>query len=312
MDIFAFDAAAGEAPTIEVTSDGTWDPLMVLYDHLGNIVNQADDVYVPAYSTDPAISGAALAASGRYYVAVAASPNYLGANYSPFAPGTAAMGGTYTLDISNLTASTVSAASTGGTASAGSCSPVAESEPDPVPEELPPVEEPVVTDAGATIISMEVLHWRGQDRQISKRWKKRMKRVKRRMVRRYGVYPIPVAMFSSESFDATSIDPKSLTFGPTGDEDSLFRCSRRGRDINKDGMKDMLCFFDAFKTEFEVGDVQGKLNGETHNGEAFTSSGSLKIYKVSKDKKKKKWKKRSKRYDRWHNRNHSRWHRHHD
>lgn len=310
MDIFAFDAASGEAPTIQVTSDGSWDPLMVLYDQLGQILNQSDDTYVPAYSMDPSISNYALPASGRYFVAVAASPNYLGANFAPFAPGTEGMGGGYTLDISNLTASTVSSASTGGTAATGSCSPVAESDPGPVEEELPPVEDPVETESGEMVITMEVLHWRGQDREISKRWKKRMKRVKRRLVRRYGVYPIPVAMFSSESFDATTIDPKSLSFGPTGEEDSLFRCSRRGRDINKDGMKDMLCFFDAFKTGFDAGHVQGHLKGETHYGEEFTSSATLKVYKlVNKKRNGKKWQKRSKRYDRWHKRNHSRWHR---
>jgi hypothetical protein len=308
MDIFAFDAASGEAPAIQVTTDGTWDPLMVLYDDLGNILNQSDDTYVPAYSTDPSISNYALPASGRYFVAVAASPNYLGANFAPFAPGTAAMGGTYTLDISNFTASTVSAASTGGTASSGTCSPVAEEEELP-----PPVEEPPVTDEGATIITMEVLHWRGQDRQISKHWKKRMKRVKRRMVRRYGVYPIPVVMYSSDTFDATAVDPKSLSFGTTGDEDSLFRCSRHGRDINKDGMKDMLCFFDAFKTGLDAGKVQGHLKGETHHGEEFTSSASLKVYKLVKNKRNgKEWDRRSKRYDRWKSRNQSRWNRHHD
>ena len=300
FDIFGFNAIAGEAPTIQVTSDGTWDPLMVLYDDLGNILNQSDDVYVPAYSTDPAISNYAVPATGSYYVAVAGSPNYLNSNFTPMAPGTQVFGGAYTLDVSGVTSD---------------CAPpVAETEPEPTVEEPPVVvEEPPVTDEGATIITMEVLHWRGQDREISKRWKKRMKKAKRRMVRRYGVYPIPVVMFSSQTFDATDVDPKSLTFGPTGDEDSLFRCSRRGRDVNKDGMKDMLCFFDAFKTEFEVGDVQGHLNGETHQGEAFTSSASLKIYKLAKNKRKgKKWKKREKRYDRWHKRNHRGWHDDHD
>ena len=110
----------------------------------------------------------------------------------------------------------------------------------------------------------------------------------KRKGKRDGIYPIPVVMFSSDTFTATDIDPSTLTFGVYGDEDSMFRCSKRAMDINKDGRNDMVCFFDAFKTGFDVGDVQGLLNGETVNGDAFTSSASLKVFKVSKDKKKRK------------------------
>ncbi len=293
FDVFGFNALAGEAPNLRVTSDGTWDPLMVLYDDLGNILNQSDDVYVPAYSTDPAISNYAVPATGSYYVAVAGSPMYLNSNFTPFAPNNPVFGGAYTFDISGVNST---------------CEPVAQDEP-PVYEEPPVVvEDPPVTEDGATIITMEVLHWRGQDREVNKRWKKRIKRMRKRN----GVYPIPVVMFSSETFDATTVDPKSLTFGPTGGENSLFRCSRRGRDINKDGMKDMLCFFDSYKAGFEVGDVQCHLNGETHHGEAFTSSASLKIYKVAKKKKKGKNRHWRRGHKRDHERRSHRAHRHHD
>jgi hypothetical protein len=275
LDIFAFDAESGDAPSLQVTSDGSWNPLMVFYDETGHVLNQSDDVYVPAYSTDPAIGHSALSASGRYFVAVAASPNYLGDNFAPFNPGTSATGGTYTLTISGVSTTTTTGID-GETASDGSCNPVTQSEPEP----LPPAEEPVVTQPSTTSISMEVLHWRDKDPEISKLWQERMERATRQMIVRHGVHPVPVVMFTSASFDATDVDPKSLTFGRTGEEDSLFRCSRRGRDVNKDGKKDMVCFFDTFKAGFEVGDVQAHLNGETRQGEAFTSSASLKAYKV--------------------------------
>ena len=123
-----------------------------------------------------------------------------------------------------------------------------------------------------------------------------------------GIYPIPVAVFSKEGFDATTIDPESLGFGASGEEKSLFRCSKRGFDVNRDGQRDMVCFFDAYKAGFEVGDVEGVLTGMYEHGE-FTSRAPLKIFAISKDKRNKKWKKRKYRGHGEH-KHHSRWNRH--
>jgi len=285
LDIFAFDATAGDAPNIGVVTDLTWDSLLVLYDANGNLLDQNDDYTGDgSYTTDSRIDTYGVLNSGRYFAAVVSVPNYLGDSFTPFAPDVIGMGGSYTLDISGVTASATTA-STGGTAANGSCSPVVNNDP-PLPE--PQSAPQPAPDAGPAVISMEVLHWRNQDGDVAKRWKHHLKRKGKRA----GIYPIPVVMFSSETFTATDIDPNTLTFGAFGDEASLFRCSKRGMDINKDGRKDMVCFFDAFKTGFDVGDVQGLLNGETVDGEAFTSSASLKVFKVSKDKKKnKRWRK---------------------
>jgi hypothetical protein len=281
LDIFAFDATAGDAPNIGVVTDLTWDSLLVLYDANGIVVNMNDDYMGDgSYTTDSRIDTYKVLNSGRYFAAVVSVPNYLQDNFSPVAPNVSGMGGSYTLDISGVTASATTA-STGGTAAGGSCSPVVESDPPP-----PPAADPI-PEAGPTVISMEVLHWRNQDGDVAKRWKHHLKRKGKRA----GIYPIPVVMFSSDTFAATDIDPNTLTFGTYGDEASLFRCSKRGMDINKDGRMDLVCFFDGFKTGFDVGDVQGLLNGETVDGEAFTSSASLKVFKVSKDKKHKHWRK---------------------
>ncbi|MGD8790634.1 MAG: hypothetical protein PVH05_14230 [Burkholderiales bacterium] len=273
IDIFSFDAAAGDTPNIGVTTDMSWDSLLVLYDENGTLLNQNDDHFDAAgnYTTDSRIDNYALASPGRYFAAVTPVPNYLGDSMVPFAPGIEGMAGGYTLDISGVTAS----ADAASTAVNGSCSPVVSDPPAPEPE-------PDVEPTGPTTITMEVLHWRGgHHRDVGKRWKHHLKR----MGKREGIYPIPVAMLSNGSFDATTIDPSTLTFGVYGDEESLFRCGKRGRDVNKDGMKDMVCFFDAFKTGFDVGDVQGLLNGQTVGGEEFTSSATLKVFKISRDRK---------------------------
>ncbi len=293
LDIFAFDAAAGDAPNIGVTSDMTWDSLLVLYDEAGNLLDQNDDYMFP--NPDSRIDSYGIPVDGRYFATVVAVPNFLGSNFTPNSPGMGGQGGSYTLDISNVTASATTA-STGGTASSGSCSPVADVPP---PPDTDPGTDTGTDPSGTPVITMEVLHWRNQDGDVAKRWKHHMKR----KGKRDGIYPIPVVMFSSETFKATNIDESSLAFGVDGVEDSLFRCARRDWDVNKDGLKDKVCFFDAFKTGFDVGDVQAKLNGEwydsdTGEGGPFTSTATLKVFKVSKDKKKhKNWRKGHRHHD---------------
>ena len=71
----------------------------------------------------------------------------------------------------------------------------------------------------------------------------------------------------------------SLTFGKTGDEQSKAFFLRRGKDVNRDGMKDLIVFFGAKLAGFEVGDEMGYLKGSTLNGEAIEGSDSVHIVK---------------------------------
>ena len=298
VDIYAIYALADDNPSILVRSGncGTGpDPTVHLFDENGNSLRMHLDLVFDAFTYGYDLCDAwiqptsALPTDGLYYIIVTNAPNIMTSGFQT----TSTSGGTGSYEM------TVS----GFSAGAG---PVAETEPDPVP--LP---DPVIDELGPQKITMEVLHWRGRDGDVSKRWKKRMKRAKKRMVRRYGVYPIPVVMFGSDEFETKTIYTDTLRFGAEGNEDSLFRCSRRTFDVNRDGKEDMLCFFDAFKSGFEVGDVEGKLTGESEEG-LFESAATLKVFKVSKGKGKK-WKKRAKRHERWkQRRNQSRWHRHHD
>jgi hypothetical protein len=83
------------------------------------------------------------------------------------------------------------------------------------------------------------------------------------VVRRKGV--VPVAILGGESFDASLIDPNSLTFGATGDEASRRHCGGL-EDADGDGFLDLVCQFNVTATGFAVGDVEGRLKGEMFDG----------------------------------------------
>ena len=88
---------------------------------------------------------------------------------------------------------------------------------------------------------------------------------------------IPVAILSSDTFNALDVDESSLRFGSTGDEDSLIRCNSRAADVNHDGHPDLICHFDVTKADFQPGDADGIATGETNSGDAFKGQGYLKV-----------------------------------
>ena len=76
----------------------------------------------------------------------------------------------------------------------------------------------------------------------------------------------PIALFSNRDFDAAGcIDTGSLTFGATGDEDTLMACG--SWDIDMDGLDDLQCDFVTNDTEFQEGDKKGFMRGFTHSGD---------------------------------------------
>ncbi len=88
---------------------------------------------------------------------------------------------------------------------------------------------------------------------------------------------IPVALLSSADFNALTVDPKTLKFGETGNEDSWLRCSKEGADVNHDGRPDLICHFDNVKAKFNFGDTEGRLKGKTTAGAAFEGKAFLKV-----------------------------------
>ena len=89
---------------------------------------------------------------------------------------------------------------------------------------------------------------------------------------------IPVAILSSPTFNAPSVvDKKSITFGRTGDENSLSLCNRTPKDVNSDGYPDLICHFDIGKTNFRCGDTWGYLKGKTVDGVRIEGKDSVRI-----------------------------------
>lgn len=266
LDVFAFQAKAGDVPSIMVVSDGAWDTLVGLYDSAGNLLEMNDDAYpMNPGSTSPydsRIDTYRLPADDTYYVAVTPIPRYLGANVSVINPS-ATTGGAYTLLVEGVTPP-----------------PAPEPDPEPTPTPDPTPVPPSSGGSDPLVVTMEVKHWHGGAS----------------MGRYKGKDPIPVAIMSAPGFDALKmINQQSLTFGATGTERSLIRCMKKGRDVRvdgiRDGEKDLVCFFRPDVAGFKTGDVQGFLKGNLVSGGKIEASAALKAFEIS-TKKKEGWHKR--------------------
>ena len=89
---------------------------------------------------------------------------------------------------------------------------------------------------------------------------------------------IPVAILSSSTFDAfVSVDTTSLTFGRTGNENSLVFCNGSPTNVNGDAFPDLMCHFDTQQTGFQSGDTTGKLKGKTVGGTPIEGTDSVRI-----------------------------------
>jgi hypothetical protein len=92
---------------------------------------------------------------------------------------------------------------------------------------------------------------------------------------------VAVAILSTPDFDAPSqVDQGSLTFGATGDEQSLISCKRKPKDVNHDGVKDdLVCHFSTQLAGFKCGDTEGILKGLTKDGKLIEGKDSVNIVK---------------------------------
>src|SRR5262249_34001390 len=64
---------------------------------------------------------------------------------------------------------------------------------------------------------------------------------------------IPVAILSTSTFNApASVNATSLTFGETGNENSLAFCG--AEDVNGDDLTDLMCHFETQSSGFKSGD----------------------------------------------------------
>lgn len=84
---------------------------------------------------------------------------------------------------------------------------------------------------------------------------------------------IPVAILTTDSFDATTVDPATVLFGPGGTEAAPLHAALA--DVDGDGDTDMILHFDTQSTGIECGDTSGSLTGQTFDGEMIEGSDSI-------------------------------------
>jgi hypothetical protein len=79
---------------------------------------------------------------------------------------------------------------------------------------------------------------------------------------------IPVAVLGADDFDVADVDPETLAFGPAG-APATDRPRSRSKDVNRDGLTDLLVFFRAEESGIAFGDTEACVRGETLDGESF-------------------------------------------
>jgi hypothetical protein len=86
---------------------------------------------------------------------------------------------------------------------------------------------------------------------------------------------IPVAILSSDTFDARTVDKSTVRFGATGTEAAPVKSLVT--DVNADGMPDLLLYFKVQASGFACGNTSASLTGQTFSGQAIQGTDSVKI-----------------------------------
>jgi hypothetical protein len=258
-DLFSFQAKAGDVITVDIDGGaknggpGHIDTYITVLstDATGNVVLDGnDDAPLDEGSMgteDSYLSGLVIPADGVYYVGVAGYPNQV-VDGGVFRGSTGNLTGSYSLIVSGVSPVVTAPA------------------PEPEPEPAPAPEEPVSSPFPEQELEVQVV---GID---IKPGLKRIARIDPRSRR-----DIPVAILGARGFDVRKVDVSTLTFGRTGDEQSLKRCIQRPTRINRDRRPDLLCFFENQQAGFETTDDRGVLKGMTVDGKPFEGAGTLKV-----------------------------------
>lgn len=279
VDYYSFEGRAGDVVTIDIDGgmdanfNGVWTALAIFGPQVGGVPLPSTtlplDLNYIASSVDPGsvsvqdarIDNFVLPADGTYIVSVSSMPGYLTTINTMFQTDVFPYSsGSYTLIISGVT-------------------PAAAPAPAPVP----------VADVQAIGIDIlpgkRDLIWLSS---ASRHHSKRRHDADRRRdlaeaIRGHLKGGIPVALLSTDAFNALDVDQSQLYFGSTGEEHSLIRCNPHGVDVNHDGRPDLLCHFDVSKANFEPGDTEGIVTGKTNSGVEFEGKAFLKIISGKRD-----------------------------
>jgi hypothetical protein len=84
---------------------------------------------------------------------------------------------------------------------------------------------------------------------------------------------IQVAILTTDTFDASTVDPTTVLFGRTGIEAAPVHAVLK--DVNGDGKLDLVLHFNTEATGIPCGDTSAFLTGNTHGGQAIKGSDSI-------------------------------------
>jgi len=84
---------------------------------------------------------------------------------------------------------------------------------------------------------------------------------------------IPVAILTTATFDATTVDPTTVLFGQTGTEAAPVHAALQ--DVDRDGDTDMILHFNTQDTGILCGDISASLTGETFSEQAVEDSDTI-------------------------------------
>lgn len=269
-DLYSFWAREGDVVTVDIDGGvkagaGSVDTYVAVHHpaSLAYAVLRAvdDPTFVDPGSLDVAdsyIQNLVIPADGVYLVSVAGYPNQVG-NGAVLLGGPGNTTGTYTLIVTGV-----------------SPQPVAEAPPPPAPDPVIPAPEPEPVVPDPSVPAPEVpAPPAEQVLQVSIDIKPGQRGVAR--VNPKSRHEIPVALLSSSDFDALKVDVSTLTFGRTGNEQSLDKCYKRGVHANRDRRRDLLCLFENHRADFETTDEEAILRGKTLDGTRFEARGMLKV-----------------------------------
>ena len=87
-----------------------------------------------------------------------------------------------------------------------------------------------------------------------------------------------VAILSTPTFNAAEqVNVNSIRFGHSGVENSLFKCYPKGRDVNRDGISDLICRFSIARTGFLQTDARAVMVFSDMNGTLYQGSDSIRV-----------------------------------
>jgi len=84
---------------------------------------------------------------------------------------------------------------------------------------------------------------------------------------------IPVAILTTDTFDASSVDPTTVLFGRTGTEATSVHAALE--DVDGEGDTDLILHFNTQATGIQCGETSASLTGKTFDGQPIEGSDSI-------------------------------------